>query len=153
MGPDMDAPSVCESNPSESKASAKAGTNTSQVPEGPSVCESTPAQSSATITAADAVPLVVEGPVVCESNPTESTAHVKSTGAVSNEVDPNATSVFENKPRLSLATCTHNDMVQGIVDAPSVFESQPESRKTDAAHNAAAVESGSEWETDYSEEG
>merc|ERR1712007_389522 len=98
--PDMGGPSVCESNPDESKASAKAGTHVSDTPEGPTVCESTPAISRASITAADAVPIPDGG--VCESQPVESSAHVKAVDPASTDVDQ--TSVFENMPGKSLAT-------------------------------------------------
>merc|ERR1712206_61927 len=133
-----------ESNPDESKASAKADTHVGDMPEGPSVCESTWAISRASITAADAVPIPDGG--VCESQPAESSAHVKALDPATADMDQ--TSVFENTPGKSLATCIHSDVVEGVVEGQHVFESQPESRKTDAAHGIEAVESGSEWETD-----
>merc|ERR1712064_83722 len=142
--PDMEGPSVCESNPDESTWAARAGSQVNDTPKGPSVCESTPAISRASITAADAVPISNGG--VCESQPAESSAHVKAMDPATADMDQ--TSVFENTPGKSLATCVHSDVVEGVVEGQHVFESKPEGRKTDAAHGIEVVESGSEWETD-----
>merc|ERR1712206_52239 len=87
------------------------------------------------------------GPL-CESMPAESTAHVKAVDQVTTDADANATSVFENMPRKSQASITHSDTLQGLSEGPSVFESQPSDRITDAAHNVERGESDSEWTTD-----
>jgi len=87
-----------------------------------------------------------EGQYVFESQPEANSAHVKALDPATTEVD--RTSVFENIPGKSLATCTHSDVAEGVGEGQCVFESQPENRKTDAAHGIEAAESGSEWETD-----
>merc|ERR1712137_53740 len=136
--PDANEASVFESKPRASTAHVSSEKPVLPDMEGPSVCESTPAISRASITAADAVPIPNGG--VCESQPAESNAHVKALDPATAEVDQ--TSVFENIPGKSLASCTHNVVVEGVVEGQHVFESQPESRKTDAAHGIEAAESG-----------
>merc|ERR1712007_161913 len=112
-----------------------------------SVFESTPAESVASVSASACVVDTPQGPSVCESMPAESTAHVKAVDQVTTDADANATSVFENMPRKSQASITHSDTLQGLSEGPSVFESQPSDRITDAAHNVERGESDSEWTT------
>merc|ERR1712064_212798 len=113
-----------------------------------SVFESKPIESKAHASAEKTSIPENDGPSVCESTPAESTAHVKSVDQVTTDADANATSVFENMPRKSLASITHSDTMQGLSEGPSVFESQPSDRITDAAHNVERGESESEWTTD-----
>merc|ERR1712063_238445 len=138
--------SVFESTPAETKASV-GYSSVCQLPDTyeASVFESKPRASTAHASSEKPVLPDMEGPSVCGSHPSESKASARADTHVSDM--PEGPVVCESKPAISRASITAADAVPSL-DGQHVFESQPESRKTDAAHGIDVAESGSEWETD-----